>query len=101
MKVCSSCGQRKSLDAFYRQQGGAYGRRGMCKVCFRAADRASWANDPKVQTCRREIIEWWRDEGWASDQRSGLRGFRNVVEATTSGTADDNVPDFALSHSFD
>jgi hypothetical protein len=47
------------------------------------------------------ILERRRDEGWASDLGSGLCGFRNVVEATTSGTADDNVSDFAFSHSFD
>jgi hypothetical protein len=38
-KTCSRCGRRKPLGAFYKQQGGAQSRRGMCKECFRAAER--------------------------------------------------------------
>jgi hypothetical protein len=62
-KTCSRCGKRKPLDAFYRQACGALGRRAMCKVCFRAAERAAYARDPKVQERRRQILERWRDEG--------------------------------------
>jgi hypothetical protein len=63
-KKCSTCGQKKPLSAFYKQKGGAQGRRGMCsKECYRAAERASWARDPKVKARRREILERWRDEG--------------------------------------
>jgi hypothetical protein len=40
-KNCSRCGKRKALNAFYKQKGGAQGRRGMCKECYRAAERAS------------------------------------------------------------
>ena len=47
----------------YRQEGGAQGRRGACKECFKAARRASWAKDPKVQARRRQILERWRGEG--------------------------------------
>jgi transposase len=39
----------KPLRDFYRQAGGAQGRRGMCKTCYRATERAAWARDPKVQ----------------------------------------------------
>jgi hypothetical protein len=63
MKVCSSCGKKKPLSAFYKQKGGAQGRRERCKECYRAAQRAAWARDPKVQARRREIIKRWRDEG--------------------------------------
>jgi hypothetical protein len=38
-KACSRGGRRKPLGAFYKQQGGAQSRRGMCKECFRAAER--------------------------------------------------------------
>jgi hypothetical protein len=62
-KICSRCGKRKPLDAFYRQAGRAKGRRGACKVCYRAAQRAAWARDPKVQERRRQILEGWREEG--------------------------------------
>jgi hypothetical protein len=79
---------------------GAYGRRGMCKVCFRAAERASWGMIRGFRHADGKSSSGGAMRGWASDL-SGLCGFRNVVEATTSGTADDNVPDFALSHSFD
>jgi hypothetical protein len=49
MTTCSTCGKRKPLDAFYKQIGGAQGRRGACREWPRAAERASWAKDPKVQ----------------------------------------------------
>lgn len=62
-KVCSRCGLEKPLREFYRQEGGAQGRRGMCKERYRAAERASWSRDPKVQARRREILDRWRDEG--------------------------------------
>jgi hypothetical protein len=45
-KVCSRCGEAKVLSEFYEKVGGAQGRRGMCKVCFRAAQRAAWARNP-------------------------------------------------------
>jgi hypothetical protein len=54
---------RGPLSAFYKQAGGAYGRRGMRKECYKAAERASWARDPKVQERRREILERWREQG--------------------------------------
>jgi hypothetical protein len=55
MKVCSSCGQKKPLDAFYRQKGGAQGRRGRCKECYRAAQRAAWARDPGCRLAGRRF----------------------------------------------
>jgi hypothetical protein len=57
MKVCSTCGQKKPRSAFYKQKGGAQGRRGRCKECYRAAQRAAWARDPKVQARRQEILK--------------------------------------------
>jgi hypothetical protein len=35
----------------------------MCKEYFKAAQRAAWARDPKVQERRRQILDRWRDEG--------------------------------------
>jgi hypothetical protein len=63
-KVCSRCGEAKPLGEFYRQEGGAKGRRGMCKECFKAAQRVAWVRNPRVQARRREIMERWRDEGF-------------------------------------
>jgi hypothetical protein len=31
-KICSRCGKRKPLDAFYKQAGGAHGRRSPMQV---------------------------------------------------------------------
>jgi hypothetical protein len=62
-KICSRCGKGKPLDAFYKQKGGGNGRRGMCKVCFRGAERAAYARDPEVQKRQRQILEKWREEG--------------------------------------
>ena len=36
MKTCSLCGEAKSLDEFYRCRTSADGRRGKCKVCWKA-----------------------------------------------------------------
>jgi hypothetical protein len=63
VKVCSTCGKKKPLSAYYKQEGGGQGRRGRCKERYRAAQREAWARDPKVQARRREIFERWRDEG--------------------------------------
>jgi hypothetical protein len=46
MKVCITCGE-KPVEAFYRQKGGAQGRR--CKKCFRVEARAAYARNPEVQ----------------------------------------------------
>jgi hypothetical protein len=62
-KTCSRSGLEKPLRDFYKQAGGAQGRRAMCKECYKAAQRAAWARNPKVQERRREILERWRDEG--------------------------------------
>jgi hypothetical protein len=48
MKVCSTRGKKKPLNAFYKQKGGAQGRRGACKECFKAAQRAAWVRDPRM-----------------------------------------------------
>jgi hypothetical protein len=62
-KTCSRCGLEKPLRDFFRQDGGAHGRRGMCKECFCAAELAAYARDPKVQAARRRQVEKWREEG--------------------------------------
>jgi hypothetical protein len=62
-KKCSRCGERKALRAFYKQARGAHGRRGACKECYRAAQRAAYAKDLDVQAARRRQVEKWRDEG--------------------------------------
>jgi hypothetical protein len=46
-KICSRCGKRKPLDAFYKQAGGAHGRRSRCKSCYKELERKSYARDPE------------------------------------------------------
>jgi hypothetical protein len=53
----------KPLSAFYRQAGGAQGRRSRCKTCYKELERESYVKDPEVQERRRQILEKWRDEG--------------------------------------
>jgi hypothetical protein len=63
-ETCSRCGLEKPLRDFYRQAGGAQGRRAMCKECFRAAERASYASeDFMAKQCRlnaASAVEVWR-----------------------------------------
>jgi hypothetical protein len=62
-KTCSRCGEPKPLDDFYKQVGGAQGRRSRCKSCYKELERESYAKDPEVQVARRRLVERWRDEG--------------------------------------
>jgi hypothetical protein len=62
-KTCSRCGQRKPLDAFYKQVGGAQGRRSRCKACYKELERETYAQHPEVQAARRRLVARWRDEG--------------------------------------
>jgi hypothetical protein len=62
-KTCSTCSLEKPLSDFYRQAGGAQGRRGACKECFKASERAMYARDPEVQAARTRLVEKWREEG--------------------------------------
>jgi hypothetical protein len=39
-KTCSRCGRRKPLYAFYKQVGGAQGRRSRCKACYKELRRS-------------------------------------------------------------
>jgi hypothetical protein len=65
MKVGSTCRQRKPLSAFYKQKGGAQGRRGRCKE-YRAAERASWARERKYKRAGDVPDDPW--VGWAGPQ---------------------------------
>jgi hypothetical protein len=62
-KTCSRCGLDKPLSAFYKQKGGAQGRRGRCKECYKAAERAAYGRDPEVQAACLRQVKKWRDEG--------------------------------------
>jgi hypothetical protein len=55
--------QVKPLGEFYKQAGGAQGRRGACKECFQAGERAAYARDAEVQAARRRQVEKWREGG--------------------------------------
>jgi hypothetical protein len=61
--TCSRCRLEQPLRDFYRQAGGAKGRRSRCKTCYEKLARESYTTDPKVQDRRRQILEKWRDEG--------------------------------------
>jgi hypothetical protein len=62
-KTCSRCGKRKPLDAFYKQAGGAQGRRSRCKTLLQGTRARELRKDPKVQAARRRLVERWREEG--------------------------------------
>ena len=32
-RICTKCKERKSIEDFYRQKGGKFGRRPSCKAC--------------------------------------------------------------------
>lgn len=66
--------RRSRIRDFYKQAGGAQGRRGACKECYPAAERAAWERDPRVQARRREIVEWWREEGLGGQVPAGGAG---------------------------
>jgi hypothetical protein len=61
--ICSRCGLDKPLRDFYKQVGGAQGRRSRCKTCYKQLERESYVKDPKVQERWREFLERWRNEG--------------------------------------
>jgi hypothetical protein len=46
-KVCSVCGERKSLVDFYKAAGSRDGHRNDCKVCNLAAKKARYEADPQ------------------------------------------------------
>ena len=39
-KKCTKCGETKSLEEYHKQKGGKYGRRGRCKECRNAYQKA-------------------------------------------------------------
>lgn len=58
MKRCRVCGESKSLDDFYRRQGGRDGHRNDCKSCV--SDRAShWQSVNREK--RNERLARWRE----------------------------------------
>jgi hypothetical protein len=52
----------EAVGEFYRQQGGAQGRRESMQGLLRAAQRSAWASDPRVHPRRRQIVERRRDQ---------------------------------------
>lgn len=38
--------EEEGLSGFYKEKGGAQGRRGRCKECYRAAEGALWRARP-------------------------------------------------------
>lgn len=61
-KTCRVCLEQKPLSEFHRANGTRDGRRGECKVCFRALWRARYDADPER---RRRASE--RARRWAVD----------------------------------
>ena len=72
MTVCSTCGKKKPLNAFYKQKGGAQGRRGRYKECYKSAERTAYARDPKIRAARQRLVKKWRDEGLVEEAVLGL-----------------------------
>jgi hypothetical protein len=57
MKICSRCGRENPLSAFYKQTGGAQGRRSHCIACYKELERESYLKDPKVHERRQQLLE--------------------------------------------
>lgn len=51
-KTCTGCRESKPLEAFYKHQGGAEGRRSQCKLCMKDAARQRYADDPAAHIAR-------------------------------------------------
>jgi hypothetical protein len=53
---CSKCGERKSLDQYYRAAGTRDGHRSECKACNAAASAARYKRDPQATIDR--VTRW-------------------------------------------
>ena len=56
-KQCRMCGQRKPVDDFYRAAAARDGRRGECKACFAALQKARYKSADAVARTKR-----WQQE---------------------------------------
>ena len=71
-RVCEKCGVEKSLDLFYKQKNGKYGRHSQCIECRKAY--VKWYRGPdgpgheKYQTKNRERDPVKAREGWLKNK---------------------------------
>lgn len=54
-KTCTKCGVEKSLEEFYKQKTGKYGRTAQCKACFREYQLANRDKISAQQKAWREV----------------------------------------------
>ena len=61
MKTCTSCGETKSLDEFYRRGGSEDGLRPSCKNCFNKATKDWRARNPIKPGYSSQQAKKWRE----------------------------------------
>lgn len=70
MKVCSVCGNEKSLDEFYRRKASFDGLSYRCKECTRSDRRTRYANNKEAD------LE--RSRKWKADNRERISSYRKT-----------------------
>jgi hypothetical protein len=76
-KICSGCGQTKSLDSFVRARAMAKGRARLCKECSRSVLRDWYAqNQAHAKT---------RIKAWKLDNRQRVRNYNRKRSAAKTG----------------
>ena len=69
-KTCSTCGEEKSIDKFYRNARNKDGRTYQCKICHN-------------KSCRASYLEWQKTE---KGKRSAHRRYINrLIKESTNG----------------
>jgi hypothetical protein len=63
MKVCSRCGQKKPLSAFYKQAGGAQGRREPVRTVTEPHSEPRGLEIRSFRSAGGRSSMRWRDEG--------------------------------------
>ena len=58
-KQCTTCGETKPIDQFYKAAGCIDGRRGDCRTCFQAKAKARSKADPTLRATARERARAW------------------------------------------
>ena len=84
MKTCKVCGVSKSLDDFYRNEGGRDGRRPECKACNLAARAAKYRANPRPAIER--ALRWQREnpERHKAKQREYVESGRKSASSRKS-----------------
>jgi len=69
-KICKGCGEDKSLEEYYDQPKGKYGKNSRCKACFSKYRRARYRNSGDVERRKNEV---WRKNNLERDRAAKRR----------------------------